>query len=70
VMAYIVRQAGDDPAATLVPLLDMPELDAEAHFSMAFGKETPDELVDLLRRGLQKIKEDGTYDAILRKWRR
>jgi polar amino acid transport system substrate-binding protein len=70
VMAYYVRHAGDDPGTALTPLLDMPELDSETHFSMAFGLETPDEMVDLFRRGLQKIKDDGTYDAILRKWRR
>ena len=70
VMAYFVRRAGDDPGAAVTPLLEMPDLDAETHFSMAFGLKTSDELVDLLRRGLQEIKADGTYDAILRKWRR
>lgn len=68
VMGYYVRHAGDDPADTVMPVLDMPELDAETHFSMAFGKKTSDELVEQFRRGLQKIKDDGTYDAILKKW--
>lgn len=69
VMNYYVRHAGDDPDAILIPVLEMPSLDAETHFSMAFSRQTPDELVDRFRRGLKKIKDDGTYDAILQKWR-
>lgn len=69
VMAYYVRHAGDDPASAVIPLLEMLDLDSETHFSMAFGRETSDELVELLRSSLQKIKDDGTYDAIMRKWR-
>ena len=36
---------------------------------MAFGHQTPDALVLRLRKGLDAIKRNGTYDRLQRKWR-
>jgi polar amino acid transport system substrate-binding protein len=35
---------------------------------MAFSAGTPDATVQLFQKGLNAIRENGTYDAIARKW--
>jgi len=35
---------------------------------MAFGPKTPDALVERLRKALVKIKDNGSYDALKKKW--
>ena len=35
---------------------------------MAFGTKTTDEVVEKYRKALQKIKDDGRYDEIQKKW--
>ncbi|WP_349254552.1 MULTISPECIES: transporter substrate-binding domain-containing protein [unclassified Pseudomonas] len=65
---YLARQAGDDPKETLVPSLRIPELEAAGGFSMAFSVGTSDATVQLFQQGLKAIRENGTYDAIARKW--
>jgi polar amino acid transport system substrate-binding protein len=65
---YLVRKAGDDPSSVLVESLRLPDLEDNGGFSMAFSQRTPDATVQLFRAGLQAIRDNGTYDAIARKW--
>ena len=69
VMRYIVKRAGDDPDKMVMPVLEMTELEAQSGWFMAFGLETPDQLVERLRLSLARIKENGTFEAIMRKWK-
>lgn len=64
---YIARQTGDDPAKTLQKSLRIVELSSSGNY-MAFGLKTPDALVERLRKGLETIKKNGTYDALQKKW--
>ena len=63
---YLMRRAGDDPAQTALLALRLPELDGRLY--MAFSLKTPDALVERFRKGLEAIRKNGTYDAILKKW--
>jgi polar amino acid transport system substrate-binding protein len=65
---YLARKAGDDPSSVLVQSLRLPELEDSGGFSMAFSKKTPDAMVKRFQEGLQAIRDNGTYDAIARKW--
>lgn len=65
---YIVRQTGEDPARILVQSLRLPELEDAGGLSMAFSRGTPDATVQLFEKGLRTVRENGTYDAIARKW--
>jgi len=42
--------------------------DASEKLYMAFGAKTSDKIVEKFAKGLEKIKADGTYDAILKKY--
>lgn len=66
---YVVREAGDDPERALVQSLRVPELEDAGGFSMAFSAQTADATVQLFRKALITIRENGTYDAIARKWK-
>jgi polar amino acid transport system substrate-binding protein len=66
--AYLAHQAGDEPARTLVQSLRVPELEESGGFNMAFSAGTAEATVQLFRQGLNTIRENGTYDAIARKW--
>lgn len=68
VMNNVVRAAGDDPTTMLMPVMEMTELEAQTDFGMAFGLKTPDDVVARFRVGLQHIKENGRFAAIMRKW--
>jgi polar amino acid transport system substrate-binding protein len=65
---YLARQAGDDPARTLVQSMRVPELEDAGGFSMAFSAGTPDTTVQLFQKALDTVRANGTYDAIARKW--
>lgn len=65
---YLARQVGDDPARTLVQSLRVPALEEAGGFNMAFSAGTADATVQLFQKGLNAIRENGTYDAIARKW--
>jgi polar amino acid transport system substrate-binding protein len=65
---YLVRQAGDDPAQVLVRALPLPDLAQDEGLSMAFSVKTPDALVERLRKGLETVRRNGTYEAIRRRW--
>jgi len=65
---YLARQVGDDPNLTLVQSLRVPELEDAGGFNMAFSAATPDGTVQLFQKGLKTLRENGTFDAIARKW--
>jgi polar amino acid transport system substrate-binding protein len=67
-MAYIVRKAGDDPRQMLKPVWEITDFTADSANYMAFGAQTGDDVVEVFRQGLVKIKSNGVYAAILRKW--
>jgi len=64
---YLARQAGDDPARLLEHSLALRELDGDG-LAIAFSANTPDELVERVRKGLEIVKKNGTYDELLKKW--
>jgi len=69
-MAYYAKKHGDDPNSTFIRQFAF--TDFARRFSgnfMAFGLKAPDPLVARLRHALERIKQDGTYAAIQRKWR-
>lgn len=63
---YLARQAGDDPLLVLKKSYSLPQQEGE--YYMAFGKQTPDALVERVRQGLALIKQNGVLDAIQKKW--
>ncbi|OQR31549.1 amino acid ABC transporter substrate-binding protein [Pseudomonas sp. Bc-h] len=65
---YLAREAGDEPERTLVQSLRVRELEEAGGFNMAFSAGTADATVQLFQDGLNAIRENGTYDAIARKW--
>ncbi|QHA82457.1 transporter substrate-binding domain-containing protein [Pseudomonas mediterranea] len=65
---YLVRQNGENPATMLVRSLPIPDLSSDAGLSMAFSRKTPVETVEKFRAGLEAIRHNGVYDAILHKW--
>ena len=65
---YLTRQNGEDPAKVLIRTLPLPELSSEHGLSMAFSLKTPPETVQRFRVGLETIRRNGVYDAIVRKW--
>lgn len=65
---YLTRRNGEDPAKVLVRSLPLPELSSPDGLSMAFSRGTSPELLERFRRGLQTIKSNGTYDAIMQRW--
>jgi polar amino acid transport system substrate-binding protein len=46
----------------------IPVLTNQGNYSFAFSMNTPDEAVKSLRQALQKVKEDGTYNKLKRKY--
>lgn len=65
---YLTRQNGDDPATTLIPALPLPDLTSDEGLSMAFSLKTPAATVQRFREGLERIRRNGTYDAIVSRW--
>lgn len=65
---YLIRQAGDDPSRAVAPVLSLPELGGGAGLNMAFSRQTSDATVERFRQGLQAIRDNGTYDAIAKRW--
>lgn len=67
-MAYVVRQAGGDPAKAVRAVWNLSDVTGYAGDFMAAGLSTPDEIIERLRAALDKVKSDGRYEAIMRKW--
>ncbi len=66
---YLIRRAGEDPVKAVEPVLSLPDLGSGGGLNMAFSRQTPDALVERFRQGLERIRRDGRYAAIARKWR-
>lgn len=64
---YLARQAGDDPGSMLARSLAISDLGGDGYY-MAFSLNTPDALVERVRKALQTIKRNGTFDALRKKW--
>jgi len=64
---YLTRQNGEDPDKVLIRSLALPDLSSEG-LNMAFSRNTPVETVEKFRAGLEAIRRNGVYDAIVRKW--
>jgi polar amino acid transport system substrate-binding protein len=64
---YLTQQNGDNPATTLIRALPLPELSRDG-LSMAFSLRTPAATVERFRVGLEAIRDNGTYAAIVKKW--
>lgn len=62
----ILRKIGHEPGDTVKQVYRFDVLSEGVN--MAFQKDTPDEVVNKFRRGLEKIKENKTYDKILSKY--
>ena len=65
---YLTRQNGEDPDKVLIRSLALPELSSPDGLNMAFSRKTSAETVEKFRIGLETIRRNGVYDAILRKW--
>ncbi|HET7793756.1 MAG TPA: transporter substrate-binding domain-containing protein [Rhizobacter sp.] len=65
---YLVRQAGEDPAAAIERVLALPDLATDGGLGMAFSLKTPDAVVERFRKALETIKKNGTYDGLQKKW--
>jgi polar amino acid transport system substrate-binding protein len=65
---YLTRQNGEDPEKVLIRSLPLPALTSQEGLSMAFSRGTPTETVEKFRSGLETIRSNGIYDAIMRKW--
>lgn len=67
VAVYLARLAGDEPSRSLARSFAIPDLGSDGYY-MAFGASTPDALVERLSKGLATIKNNGTYEALKKKW--
>lgn len=65
--AYTVSMAGDDPHQALRPVLELPELE-DSGFNVAFSRSTDPQTVAAFRAALARLRDDGRYDAIVRRW--
>jgi len=64
---YLMRQAGDDPDK-LVRVLELPELASDGGLHLAASRNTPDATVERLRKALETVRRNGSYEAIRRNW--
>lgn len=62
---YEIASNGLDPAR-IEEVLEISDLNLE--LQIATGKQTSPELVSLLRNGILELKQQGTFEQILRKW--
>lgn len=65
--AYTVGMAGDDPGRVLRPAMELPELE-DSGFNVAFSLSTDPQTVAAFREALARLRLDGRYDAIVRRW--
>jgi polar amino acid transport system substrate-binding protein len=65
---FLTREAGADPAMTLVPVLPLAELSLADGLFLACSTRTPAATVTQLRDAFKVIQADGTYAAIMARW--
>jgi polar amino acid transport system substrate-binding protein len=63
----IVRRDGGDPEQVLERALHLAELGSGGSY-MAFGPRTDEALVERFRKGLDAVKQNGTFAALQKKW--
>ncbi|MBP7563108.1 MAG: transporter substrate-binding domain-containing protein [Candidatus Cloacimonetes bacterium] len=63
----MVKDKGMDPDKTLAKSFHITDLSSDGLY-MAFSLSTSDEVVKKFKDGLAKIKKDGTYQRILKKY--
>lgn len=63
---YTVKEAGAK-TEEIMGIYDLADMTHDGYF-LAVNKSTPDSIVMKLQVALDKLKEDGTYDMILKKW--
>ncbi|MCD4720176.1 MAG: transporter substrate-binding domain-containing protein [Desulfobacula sp.] len=66
--AYYILRTKQLPENTIKKIYCLDDVSIEGAY-MAFSKNTPDALVNQFRDALKKIKEDGTYNRILDRYR-
>jgi len=64
---FFLKQYGNIPSETVKKVYFLKELSADGLY-MAFSRNTPDSIVEKCRTALEKLKKDGTYDLILKKY--
>lgn len=67
-MTYIVRKCGDEPDWLVEPVLRIDSIFPYEGDFMAFGSHTSDDMVELFRQGLDRIKASGKFREISSKW--
>lgn len=65
---YLVRKASGNPDEAAVPQLKLDDLGGANGLCMAFSRNTPDDVVERFKQALERVREDGRYDAIVAKW--
>ncbi|HJV70015.1 substrate-binding periplasmic protein [Ideonella sp.] len=65
---YLMRQAGDDPERQFVRVLELPDLASDGGLHLAASRKTPDATVERLRKALETVRHNGSYEAIRRHW--
>lgn len=66
--AWLARASGEPAGPAIVKVLDLPDVSQGEGFYMAVSLRTPDAVLDRLRRGLDQVRRNGTYQDILRRW--
>ncbi len=66
IMVYSIKKLGLNPSKYKEALV-IPEFAAE-HY-LAASSKTLNQLVNKFKKALKKIKKDGTYNKIMRKWK-
>ncbi len=62
---YLLKKKGFRGDSGVRTVLKLTEVSAEGYY-MAFSADTSDEVVDKFRKALLEIKNDGTYDRIIK----
>jgi polar amino acid transport system substrate-binding protein len=65
---YLARQAGEDPAQVLQAALPLPDMSPTGGLEMACSLQTPDAVVERLRKALETLKKNGSHERIQKKW--
>lgn len=65
---YLVRQGSGNPADSAVPQLALQDLGGPDGLYMALSVRSSPALAERLRQALERVRADGRYAAIERKW--
>ncbi|MGK9066143.1 substrate-binding periplasmic protein [Stutzerimonas chloritidismutans] len=65
---WLVRQGTGDPEQRAVPQLAVDLGGQRNSLGMAFSRQTDDVLVQRMSQALERVRADGRYEAIMRRW--